>query len=148
MVTHPVNNKCRKHIKRALGDRVPLEKLLMKFSNDVLKVLTQAERQALLETDTFPAVPILAWYDRWPQELPSRAEEQPAPVTPVHGPEAQPAPEPTNQEEAAPPEDIDNVIACNICKMFLNGVDQYREHLKGKRHRKNNRRWEGGGNGA
>ena len=31
----------------------------------------------------------------------------------------------------------DEAVACNICRMFLNGPHQYQEHLKGKRHRKN-----------
>ena len=31
----------------------------------------------------------------------------------------------------------DDAVACNICRMFLNGPYQYRDHLKGKRHRQN-----------
>ena len=31
-------------------------------------------------------------------------------------------------------------VPCDICKVLLNGPDQYRDHLKSKRHRRNMRR--------
>ena len=31
-------------------------------------------------------------------------------------------------------------VECNICMMLLNGPGQYRDHVTGKRHRKNQRR--------
>ena len=34
----------------------------------------------------------------------------------------------------------EEAVECNICRMLLNGPSQYREHVKGKRHKKNRRR--------
>ena len=34
---------------------------------------------------------------------------------------------------------MDDPIACNLCHMWLNGLDQYQDHLEGKIHRKNMR---------
>ena len=42
----------------------------------------------------------------------------------------------------------DDAVACNICRMFLNGPYQYRDHLKGKRHRKNMHKQRKQGRGA
>ena len=36
--------------------------------------------------------------------------------------------------------ELDEPIPCHVCRMLLNGRDQYDDHLKGKRHRKNKRK--------
>ena len=53
---------------------------------------------------------------------------------------------PTSDEAEAP-----EAVECNICRRLLNGPRQYRDHVTGKRHRKNKimgrcfRAWKGAG---
>ena len=46
----------------------------------------------------------------------------------------------SDTEGAKPREEEPVPVPCDICKALLNGPDQYRDHLKSKRHRRNMRR--------
>ena len=51
----------------------------------------------------------------------------------------------SDTEGAKPQEDEPEAVPCYSCKMPFNGRDQYRDHLKSKRHRTNMRRLGGPG---
>ena len=54
---------------------------------------------------------------------------------------AAPAPSPPGPAHRAPDRPPFEPLYCDICEMYLNGIEQYRNHKEGKKHRTSLKRW-------